>query len=280
MERGNTSSDGAQEKLMFMTLVLNVDSTYAAILKEVEAEPNDIRAAVCIGLLARCYKLCKRIMDACAGNDGELAQILLRCLFESTTSFMLVARDETSETAKAFVKSSAQRHRDLRQTIEQLAAGIEHPTTLALTDKMASDIEEDGFKLDSLEKTPTHGLSSWLPGSSYFSIADQVGLKGIHQMSYATESTFMHPNWQNVKRQHLYRNPENGNWRALPVPGGSTRADSEQALCFSLHALETYFMEFKPAQSEQVDRVRGLHKTLHKARVDKWQTELKEGQDG
>lgn len=218
-----------------------------------------------LGLLTKQLKIFRNIFRLAEIGDGETPPILSRSIFEIalTITFLVLNEDEDNELYEKFRKSSL-------ENLKQLVLGAEKSkySGRKAAKEMIKDIKQqlldEGYKSkQAIKKYPR----SWHPDLSYYQMAKSVGneFETFYSTFYATTSTFAHPNWLDIKRNHLAfkktKAKSKTSSQIVPIP----------LLCFTmclmLGTIEICCLKLTKTNKEininLVNKIRKLHHTLH-----------------
>lgn len=136
-------------------------------------------------------------------GDGETPPVLSRSIFEIalTINYLVLNDDKDGELYEEFKKTSL-------ENLNQLVLGAKkskysgRKTAKEMIKNIKQQLLEEGYKnMQAIKKHP----KSWHPDLGYYQMSKSVGneFETFYSTFYTTASAFAHPNWLDIKHNHL-----------------------------------------------------------------------------
>ncbi|MFH0772369.1 MAG: glycosyltransferase [Candidatus Omnitrophota bacterium] len=155
--------------------------------------------AVIVGLFVRLYKLYDTLCFHIAENHGEIVQIFMRLIFEtSITIEYLISKGKDSINNFIFIsyKATKENYEDLQFKKSQRDL---IPIEKRILNKIERQIKEDGINLEKLLKN-----KNWkLDNKSFKDILKELNIEDGYSYTFGSGSSYVHGDWKDIRANHL-----------------------------------------------------------------------------
>ncbi len=223
-----------------------------------------------LGLLVKLLKVYRNMFAIADLNDSDTPPILARIIYELALSFifLVINQDDHPEYFELFRKTTLQRMADLMKNAEN-APDKDRKSNKDMVDGLRKKLSDEQFNSDESSKNYP---KSWLPDKSYYQMAKEVGgeFLAAYNIFYEATSTFVHPNWLDIERNHI--DTSNTLVTAQLKSPPLSVLPLCTASCFILRTIEVFGMSIFDKNSTKskrlVERSRHIHHLLHNGSPD------------
>ena len=157
--------------------------------------------AVCMGLLSRTSKLMASVLKLSSEVEhGETAQILNRCILESSIDLQYLLKKNDDALFERFVKVGLKSERELYDIIQENITnrnGQELEIERDMLQSITRTCEHSGMKIEEIDP----GAGSW--GGSYRDRMTEIGLEEGYPIFQGMASQAVHGSWSDLIRNYL-----------------------------------------------------------------------------
>jgi len=155
--------------------------------------------AVIVGLFVRIYKLYDALTYHVSKNQGEIATIFTRLIFESfarMSYLMGASRESFQNFILVSYKSTIENYKDLKSKKEKRELV---PIEKRILRKIENRIKSDGLKIDELlvNKKWKHD------GKTFKDVLSDIGFEDFYHYVFGNQSSFIHGDWYDIKLHHI-----------------------------------------------------------------------------
>lgn len=246
-----------------MTFLLNTNSALERCLK-ILAPDNNIGYKICVGLLARFYKLFNSILNNLKNQNYTATNILIRPLYETGLSLEYMIVKWRKENFEEFILTDAMRQRNMIKSLESIQK-VEKKYNIDLVgeviNKIKKEIEKDKLNID---KLPNCKLRSWHRKLTYKKMATELGEEpeAIFKMVYSSGNFAVHTSWTDIKKFHIKKDKNDKNYLPNVKDGHHSLATYSFLICTSLRICQLYAERF--GNRKNAKYCEKLHKNFHK----------------
>ena len=186
---------------LYREATLLVSVTSATFYKAIAEPPMTRSQVVCMGLLSRISKLMASVLKLSSDVEhGETAQILDRCILESSIDLQYLLKKNDDAVFERFIKVGLKSERELYDIIQKNITNrngqkleIERDMLLSI----ARTCEDSGVKIEEINSR----AGSW--GGSYRDRMTEIGLEEGYPIFQGMTSQAVHGSWSDLIRNYL-----------------------------------------------------------------------------
>lgn len=254
----------AEEAKIFATQTLNLFEKCRTQFEPATKLSDQIK----LGLLTKQLKIFKNIFRLAEMGDGETPPVLSRSIFEIalTLTFLVLNEDDHIDLYEKFKKTSLDSLKQLLLEAEK-SKYSGRKTSREMIKTIQQQLLDEGYKSNQVIKKHSN---SWHPDLSYYQMAKSVGneFETFYITFYSTASTFVHPSWLDIKRNHLvFKKTKAKSKMSLQIVPLSLLC---LTMCLMLRTIEVCCLKLtktnRKVNVDLVSKIRKLHYTLHNKR--------------
>ncbi len=160
----------------------------------------NIEEAVLGGMMIRILKLMSGFLNEICDNHMEIANIITRCIAETSINLKYLLANFTPGLIKKFITYSLRSEKKLLQEIENNISerGDELPIEKRMKISINRSFERSNIDTDDID---TSDRSTW--GGSIYNRFQELGFERAYISIFGIQSHFVHGNWQELLFYHL-----------------------------------------------------------------------------
>jgi hypothetical protein len=199
--------DTMQPEAEFASTVEKLDRIWRSVVREEPSHGVLFIGEVILGLMGRIWRMMHHVIDLSRAGSGEMAEIALRCQFDSyvTLRWLLLKNDVT--LFKRFREYSAGKNKMLLEYVRRMSPEA-RPEQAALKRSMEQTLIEEIGEIGVWEQLVAEERGTWADATAR-SMAQDIGQEDLYMALFSRASDIVHGSWRGLTRYHMSqcRNP-------------------------------------------------------------------------